>query len=367
MSDTARLLRTSIDALNRAASNRSIAYQCDCFVTSEVAHNEVISRIGRRVPGSAPEQAYVGVGPCQNFTYLAYYKPSVAIIVDGRIDNFLEHLLFKAAFEISTSPLTFLCHLLGRSVPDWVQEPNGSARELLRTLDLCPATDRARSSFERFLVTRLGEMGLSPQMTSRTCELLRVFHRRQLTVTSVGEEMLLRLDRIPNLKDVVSASSSQGFNLHYLTSPDRFKAVREMHLENRVVPLLGSITEEETLRGLKDILSVLSLDVSMIYLSNLEEFLIERYVIDDDGSISRPNSAGRIDGVYATRYDSLVAFISGLPRTPDCLLIRFFFPGVHRSREVGIFPWLEGHVTFASSYLQRVTAPEATSVFDTYL
>ena len=37
--------------------------------------------------------AYVGVGPDQNFSYIAQIRPSIAFIVDLRRDNLLLHLL----------------------------------------------------------------------------------------------------------------------------------------------------------------------------------------------------------------------------------------------------------------------------------
>ena len=46
---------------------------------------------------------YIGVGPDQNFSYIAHVRPSVAVIVDIRRDNLLLHLLFKALFESAPS------------------------------------------------------------------------------------------------------------------------------------------------------------------------------------------------------------------------------------------------------------------------
>src|SRR4029453_14967345 len=43
--------------------------------------------------------AYIGVGPEQNFSYIARVKPEIALIIDIRRDNMLLHLLFKAMFE----------------------------------------------------------------------------------------------------------------------------------------------------------------------------------------------------------------------------------------------------------------------------
>src|SRR4029450_6324161 len=47
--------------------------------------------------------AYIGVGPDQNFSYIAQVRPTIAFIVDIRRDNLLLHLLFKALFSAAQS------------------------------------------------------------------------------------------------------------------------------------------------------------------------------------------------------------------------------------------------------------------------
>src|SRR5262249_50287625 len=61
--------------------------------------------------------AYVGVGPDQNFSYIATIRPDIAYMIDIRRDNMLMHLLFKALFEESRNRLEFLCHWTGRPIP----------------------------------------------------------------------------------------------------------------------------------------------------------------------------------------------------------------------------------------------------------
>ena len=52
----------------------------------------------RSSPAGVTGGAYIGVGPDQNFSYIARIRPSVAYIIDIRRDNLLLHLLFKALF-----------------------------------------------------------------------------------------------------------------------------------------------------------------------------------------------------------------------------------------------------------------------------
>src|SRR5262249_2727592 len=52
--------------------------------------------------GIRPGGVYVGVGTEQNFTYIAALQPKLAFIIDIRRDNMLEHLMYKALFELSS-------------------------------------------------------------------------------------------------------------------------------------------------------------------------------------------------------------------------------------------------------------------------
>ena len=60
---------------------------------------------------------YLGVGPDQNFSYIAQLKPTMAIIVDIRRDNLLMHLLLKAIFQLADTRVGYLSLLFGRPPP----------------------------------------------------------------------------------------------------------------------------------------------------------------------------------------------------------------------------------------------------------
>jgi hypothetical protein len=65
----------------------------------------------------APGGVYLGVGPEQNFTYIAAVRPKIAFIVDIRREILLEHLMYKALFEISKDRAEFVSRLFSRKRP----------------------------------------------------------------------------------------------------------------------------------------------------------------------------------------------------------------------------------------------------------
>ena len=60
---------------------------------------------------------YIGVGPEQNFSYIARVRPAMAFIVDIRRENRDLHLLYKALFEISADRIEFVSRLFSRPRP----------------------------------------------------------------------------------------------------------------------------------------------------------------------------------------------------------------------------------------------------------
>ena len=89
------------------------------YMSNEQLFQYVIPRLKEnRKPGGV----YLGVGPEQNFTYIAALQPKMAFIFDIRRQNMIEHLIYKAVFEMSFDRADFLSRLFSRKVPTSVTE-----------------------------------------------------------------------------------------------------------------------------------------------------------------------------------------------------------------------------------------------------
>src|SRR5262245_40820410 len=73
-------------------------FRSDNFVSNETAFQYVLKGLKKARPGGV----YLGVGPDQNFTYIVGLKPKMAIIFDIRRQNAMQHLMYKAIFELSS-------------------------------------------------------------------------------------------------------------------------------------------------------------------------------------------------------------------------------------------------------------------------
>ena len=106
--------QSSFAAQVAALSEPAGYFDTDNLISNERSYLDVVPDLKKRgVRGGA----YVGVGPDQNFSYMAAIRPDVVFIVDVRRDNLLLHLLFKSLFTLARTRVEYLALLLGRAVP----------------------------------------------------------------------------------------------------------------------------------------------------------------------------------------------------------------------------------------------------------
>jgi len=84
------------------------SFASENFISNERTYQHPIPYLKRIVRAG---DVYLGVGPEQNFTYIANLEPSVAIIFDIRRQNALAHLMYKALFEMAPTRADFLSRL----------------------------------------------------------------------------------------------------------------------------------------------------------------------------------------------------------------------------------------------------------------
>src|SRR5690242_20398067 len=76
----------------------------DNLLSNERTVSTVAAALAARVK---PSGVYLGVGPEQNFTYIAAIRPRIAFITDIRRGNLHLQLLYKAIFELTDNRADF--------------------------------------------------------------------------------------------------------------------------------------------------------------------------------------------------------------------------------------------------------------------
>src|SRR5437870_3979538 len=100
--------------LSKESSEEDGVFRSDNLLSNESSFQYIIPNL---LKTAKQGRVYLGVGPEQNFTYIAALKPAIAIIIDIRHGNLDVHLMYKALFELSKDRADFVSRLFSRKRP----------------------------------------------------------------------------------------------------------------------------------------------------------------------------------------------------------------------------------------------------------
>jgi hypothetical protein len=249
-------------------------FRSDNFTSNETSYLTVVDKLRQL---TAPGGAYVGVGPEQNFTYIAKLKPRIVFIVDIRRQAVIQHLLFKAVFQLSADRVQFLSRLLSKPLPKTgIPGRNISAEELVAFIDKLPADDQTYAA-NLVEIRRVIEKDALFPLNEKDRESLDYVYRN---FKQEGLEIAFRMDGsrggfFPTLKDLIVQTDLHGKPGNFLADPDDFEFVRNLQRKNLVIPVVGDFGGPKALAGVGDYLRKNGYVVSGFYTSNVEQYLFE--------------------------------------------------------------------------------------------
>jgi hypothetical protein len=240
------------------------------FVSNEVSYMDVLPDLARIVK---PGGAYLGVGPEQNFTYMATIQPKVAFILDIRRQNMIELLLYKALFEMSPDRVEFISRLFSRQKPAGLTVKS-SAEEIFKAFDQMKGDPELYRQTFQAVKDRLRQRGFKPvgddeeKMDYVFNVFLRGGPRMDYTFSSVSPN-----NQLPSYYNLMVATDGRGKNWAYLETEERYAFVRQMQQKNMVVPLVADFGGTKTIQEIARYLKKYESTVSVFYISNVEDYL----------------------------------------------------------------------------------------------
>ena len=253
-------------------------FRSDNLVSNEDTFQEVIPELQRTV---RPGGVYIGVGPDQNFTYLAALKPRLAFITDIRRGNLHVQLMYKALAELSADRAEFLSHLFGRKRPVGLgaastadelfaaysmEAPNEAIHEASRR-----AVIGALHDTHKFPIDELDEAGIAGVMNAFFAG------GPQLAYATGGPSRM----RYPSYQDLQVSTDGHGQNRAYLGTEEQFRAWKAMEQNNLVVPVVGNFAGPKALRSIGKYLREHGATVTAFYVSNVEQYLFQDRIWPD--------------------------------------------------------------------------------------
>lgn len=249
----------------------------DNYISNETSYLHVADSLSSNASKGG---VYIGVGPEQNFTYIALTRPKMAFIVDIRRENMVLHLLYKALFQKASSRSHFLALLVGRPY-DAASEPGAAAsiEAVIAHAEKLPADEKTFAAIHESLQKTIEEEDhfALDATDKKSLEVAhRAFFKGQLDLRFELEKKNGRL--YPQLRELLSAKDLGGKQQGFLATDEAFRFVQAMEKEHRVVPVVGDFAGDRAMPGVAAKIREQGLTVSAFYVSNVEQYLFENNV-----------------------------------------------------------------------------------------
>ena len=238
------------------------SFIADFYTSNEPGYQVVIPQLTKSV---APGGVYIGVGPEQNFTYIAALRPKIAFIVDIRRDIMLEHLMYKAIFELSADRADFVGNLFSRKRPAGLTADSPVQAIFQAYTSVKGESERAEQNLKGILgrLKTVHRFALSDSDDARIRSIYFEFFRWGPQISSEG----------PDFSALMMRTDTEGRNWSFLSSNDNYDRVRAMHEKNLIVPLIGDFGGPKTLRAVGQYLRNHGAIINVFYVSNVEDYL----------------------------------------------------------------------------------------------
>ena len=280
------------------------SFPSENFVSNEQTYQYVIPTLQRSL---SPNGVYLGVGPEQNFTYIANIKPRMAVIFDIRRQNAMAHLMYKALFELSSTRAEFVAKLFSRPLPASVG-PSATANEMFTAALNAKMSDSAFDANRKtifddlvgkhgFVLTTADSQSIKHVYSSFFEAGPDINYGYRFGGSGTFRPMYSTYAQIQTLTNV------DGVNMAFLANEANFQYLRDLHKKNLIIPVVGDFAGPKAIRGVGDYLKQRHATVSAFYLSNVEQYLFRGF---DDASRFYKN-------VETLPIDSTSTFIRSVP------------------------------------------------------
>jgi len=173
------------------------SFRSDNLLSNELRYPDVLDDL---IASASAGDVDLGVGPEQNFHYLAAIRPKMAFVVDVRRGNLQLQLMYKALFELSTDRADFVSRLFTKKRPEGLG-PRSTAADLMNAY-----WDYASSSSG-----------------------------------TVGGRA--------TYGDLMMSVDAGGHDRGYLSSEERFAFLKDLEARNLLVPVVGNLAGPKVLRA----------------------------------------------------------------------------------------------------------------------
>lgn len=217
-----RLADTEFWSLVKNASELGGTFESENWISNEIGLPSVMPRLNALLGTGG---VYIGVGPEQNLTLIASLQPRMAFVVDIRHQNTLQHLLYKALFELSATRSEFVSRLFSRTRAPGVTE-RSTVVELFDAYRSAPVSEKIfNDTLDRVtvLLRQKHAFSMSAQDVTTVGRLLAVFREFGPAITygsraADSPRPDSPVPQLPSYAELMALSDTQGVRRSYLAS-----------------------------------------------------------------------------------------------------------------------------------------------------
>lgn len=259
--------------LSREFSEDGGYFRSDNFTSNETSYLFVVDKL-RELGASGG--AYIGVGPEQNFTYIAKIRPRIAFIIDIRRQAVIQHLMYKAVFHLSPTRPQFFARLLSKPLPkENAPKPDASINELIAFFSKTAADEKAYAeNLATIRKTIEGEFQFPLSETDqKSLEYVYKNFRDDGLGIAYRVEGAFGNSSFPSLGEIIAQPDQNGKPGNFLASVEDYEFVRGLHRKNLIIPVVGDFGGSKAIASVGAYLKKNSLTVTAYYTSNVEQYL----------------------------------------------------------------------------------------------
>jgi hypothetical protein len=257
--------------LSEQLSEPNGTFRSDNLLSNEIWLQHVIPELEKVTSRGG---VYLGVGPEQNFTYIAALKPSMVFIVDVRRGNLQLHLVYKALFELSKDRADFVSRLFAKKRPAGLSS-SSTALEIFNAYSEVPTSEalfreNLKAVQDHLVKTRA--LPLDEEDLKGIDYVANAFYwyGPGIHYNSSGGRMGRMM---ATYFDLMVATDAEGRSRSYLASEENFRVLKDLHSKNLLVPVVGNFGGPKALRAVGQYLRDRGAHVTAFYLSNVEQYL----------------------------------------------------------------------------------------------
>jgi len=224
---------------------------------------------------------YLGVGPEQNFTYIAALHPKMVFITDIRRGNLHTQLMYKALFEMSADRAEFFGRLFTKARPPGLTAKSTASDIIQAYWDNIKVPTQSEAVYKENLkaiqdhLTRKHNLPLGKEDLDGIEYVYWNFywHGPAITYNSSSGNSQNGRNTMASYGDLVLATDGANVNRGFLANEENFKVLKDLEEKNLIVPIVGNFAGPKALRTVGKYLKERGAVVSAFYLSNVEQYL----------------------------------------------------------------------------------------------